>query len=71
MNIPSFKDLEEITRSRYAMVNATAKRARKIVDGSQKLIETDSFKPVSIAIEEILEHKVEIAHDEPGSEGDE
>ncbi|MDI9501683.1 MAG: DNA-directed RNA polymerase subunit omega [Tissierellia bacterium] len=71
MNIPSFKDLEEITSSRYAMVNATAKRARKIVDGSQKLIETDSFKPVSIAIEEILEHKVEIAHDEPGSEGDE
>ena len=71
MNIPSFKDLEEITSSRYAMVNATAKRARKIVDGSQKLIETDSFKPVSIAIEEILAHKVEIAHDEPGSEGDE
>lgn len=71
MNIPSFKDLEEITSSRYAMVNATAKRARKIVDGSQKLIETDSFKPVSIAIEEILEHKVEITHDEPGSEGDE
>ena len=71
MNIPSFKDLEEITSSRYAMVNATAKRARKIVDGSQKLIETDSFKPVSIAIEEILEHKVELAHDATGSEGDE
>ena len=71
MNIPSFKDLEEITSSRYAIVNATAKRARKIVVGSQKLIETDSFNPVSIAIEEILEHKVEIAHDEPGSEGDE
>ena len=60
MIIPSFKELEEITNSRYAMVNATALRARRIVDGSQKLIETASFKPVSITLEEILEHKVEI-----------
>ncbi len=64
MIIPSFKELEEITHSRYAMVNATAQRARKIVDGSQKLIDTDSFKPVSIAMEEILQHKVEIEPDQ-------
>lgn len=60
MIIPSFKELEEITHSRYAMVNATALRARKIVDGSHKLIDTESFKPVSIALEEILENKVTI-----------
>ncbi len=60
MIIPSFKELEEITHSRYAMVNATAKRARRIVDGSEKKIKTDSFKPVSIALEEILAGKVEI-----------
>ncbi len=65
MIIPSFKELEEITHSRYAMVNATAKRARRIVNGSKKRIKTDSFKPVSIALEELLDHKVEIV--QPGT----
>lgn len=69
MIIPSFKELEKITNSRYAMVNATAKRARKIVDGSKKRIQTESFKPVSIALEEILNHKVQIVNpDAPKNE---
>lgn len=68
MIIPSFSDLEEITHSRYAMVNVTAKRARKLVDGYAKRVETSSFKPVSIALEEILEHKVEIVETPPVAE---
>lgn len=64
MKIPSFKELEEITNSRYAMVNATAARARRIVDGSEKLIKTESFKPVSVALEEILGDKVQIIDEE-------
>ena len=69
MIIPSFKELEEITVSRYAMVNATAKRARRIVDGSEKKIKTESFKLVSIALEEILGGKVDII--EPSESDDE
>ena len=60
----AYKELEEITYSRYAMVNATAARARKIVDGSKKLIKTESFKPVSVAFEEILGNKVQIIDEE-------
>lgn len=68
MIIPSFKELEEVIGSRYAMVNATAMRARKLVDGSEKLIKTKSFKPVSVALEEILEDKVEIIQYENSEE---
>ncbi|WBW49259.1 DNA-directed RNA polymerase subunit omega [Peptoniphilus equinus] len=52
MNIPSFKELKEITNSRYGLVILVSKRARKIVDGNTPLIDTKEEKPVSIAIDE-------------------
>lgn len=55
---PSFNELSKIGDSRYTLVMLTAKRARQIVDGAEPLIETQSTKPVTIAIEEILERKV-------------
>ncbi|WP_406242135.1 DNA-directed RNA polymerase subunit omega [Tissierella carlieri] len=36
----------------------TAKRARKIIEGAEPLVETNSKKPVSIALEEVLEGKI-------------
>ncbi len=55
---PSINDLSNKGDSRYTLVMLTAKRARQIVDGAKPLIETTSKKPVSIAIEEMVEGKI-------------
>lgn len=55
MNIPSFNELREITSSRYGLVMLVSKRARKLVDGNDALIKTKKEKPVSIAIEEVID----------------
>lgn len=52
---PSFQELADKGDSRYTLVMLTAKRARKIIDGAEALVETDSKKPVSIALQEVLE----------------
>ncbi len=58
---PSFNELAERGDSRYTLVMVTAKRARRIIEGSEPLIETSSKKPVSIALEEVLEGKIQYA----------
>ena len=63
MDNPSFKDLKNIYDSRYALVMMTAKRARKIVDGSKPLIETKDKNPITIALEEIMNGKVDLVRD--------
>ena len=55
---PSIGEITKKADSRYTLVMLTAKRARQIVEGSKPYIETDSKKPVSIAIAEILEDKI-------------
>ena len=55
---PSFAHVLEKGDSRYTLVMLTAKRARQIVEGSEPLIETESNKAVTIAIQEIVEGKV-------------
>lgn len=55
---PSFKDLADKGDSRYTLVMLTAKRARKIVEGAEPLLDTTSKKPVSIALEEVMEGKI-------------
>ncbi len=55
---PSISEITKKADSRYTLVMLTAKRARQIVDNSKPYIETESNKPVSIAIGEILEDKI-------------
>ena len=55
---PSFKELEKIDKSRYALVVMTSKRARRIVNGSTTLMETDAQKPITQALQEIVAQKV-------------
>lgn len=55
---PSFRELASRGDSRYTLVILASKRAREIVEGGKPLIETDSIKPVSIAIEEIMADKI-------------
>lgn len=55
---PSINELSNIGDSRYTLVMLAAKRSRQLVDGAKPLIETKSTKPVSIAIEEIIQRKI-------------
>lgn len=55
---PSFRELAKRGDSRYTLVILASKRAREIVEGSKPLVETDSVKPVSIALEEIMADKI-------------
>ena len=61
---PSINELSSIADSRYTLVMLTAKRSRQLVDGAKPLIETSSTKPVSIAIEEVIEGKIKFVRPE-------
>lgn len=52
---PPIIELLEKVKDRYSLVTITARRARQIVDGSKPLIDIDSTKPVTIAINEIYQ----------------
>ena len=58
MYIPSLKELSKIGDSRYTLVIVTAKRSRELIDNSKPIIETSSTKPVTIALEEVVEGKI-------------
>lgn len=61
MNIPSFGEIDKITKSRYALVMLVSGRAREIIDGDEPLVDTSIYKPVSLAIEETMKGAVEFA----------
>ena len=61
---PSFAHVLEKGDSRYTLVMLAAKRARQIVEGSEPLIDTNSKKAVTIAIEEIIDSKVKYQNPE-------
>lgn len=58
MKQPSLDVLMRHVDSKYTLVVAAAKRAREITEGSHKLVETESYKPVSLALEEIANDKI-------------
>jgi len=58
MIFPPLSSLLEKVNSRYTLVVATAKRARQLADGSNKLTEHVSDKPVTVALHEINEGKI-------------
>jgi DNA-directed RNA polymerase subunit omega len=55
---PSINELSKLGDSRYTLVMLASKRSRQLVEGAKPLIDTTSTKPVSIAIEEIVEGKI-------------
>lgn len=57
---PSTGELLEKTDSKFRLVIATAKRARQISDGDEKLVNIEEEAPVTIAANEIAEGKVNI-----------
>lgn len=60
---------EPVVNSRYAIVIATAKRARQLISGAEPMAEKKTCpKPLSIAVEEVFESKVKIIPDEAKNE---
>jgi DNA-directed RNA polymerase subunit omega len=55
---PSLDTLRKRVDSKYTLVVAAAKRARQLVEGSEKLSEVKSNKPVTVALFEINEGKI-------------
>jgi DNA-directed RNA polymerase subunit omega len=63
MRQPPIDTLMEKLESKYALVVAAAKRARALTGGKESLIKNlpaDVRKPVSVALEEIVEDKIDI-----------
>ncbi len=58
MIYPTLAKLLEKVDSKYTLVTAVSKRAREIVDGSERLVDVKSNKPVTIAVNEIAEGMV-------------
>lgn len=56
---PSIVDLLKKVDNRYSLVVVASKRARQLIEGKEPLINVDSTKPVTIAINEINEGAIE------------
>ena len=50
---PSVVDLLKKVEDRYSLVIVTSKRARQLIDGSKHLVDVDSKKALTIAINEV------------------
>ncbi len=55
---PSIVSLLDKVENRYSLIVLTAKRSRELIDGAKPLVDMDSTKPVTIAINEIEEDKI-------------
>ena len=63
---PDIKDLMRNMDSRYTLVVTAAKRARQLTAGAEPLTRFRSDKPVTLAIHEIAEGKVDYFRDAAG-----
>lgn len=50
---PSVSELLKQVDNRYGLVTVAAKRARQLVAGQDPLIDSESIKPLSIAVQEV------------------
>jgi DNA-directed RNA polymerase, omega subunit len=60
-----------VVKSRYSIVQATARRARQIISGEESFVYSEGKKPLSVAIEELNSGKVKIILDDSILEEDE
>ncbi|HEY8416571.1 MAG TPA: DNA-directed RNA polymerase subunit omega [Limnochordales bacterium] len=66
MNQPPIDELREKVDSRYRLVVAAAKRARQLLEGAPRLVDVPSDKPVTIALWELREGKLEVEQTKSG-----
>ena len=55
---PTLAALMTTVDSKYTLVTLAAKRARQLTDGDEPLVDVDTTKVVSIAMEEIDQAKI-------------
>lgn len=55
---PTLESLMKHVDSKYTLVTLAAKRARQLVDGDEPLVDIETTKVVSIAMEEIDQGKI-------------
>ena len=55
---PTLESLMKRVDSKYRLVTLAAKRARQLTDGDKPLVDVDTTKVVSIAMEEIDQGKI-------------
>ena len=55
---PTLESLMTKVDSKYTLVTLAAKRARQLTDGDEPLVDVDTTKLVSIAMEEIDQGKI-------------
>jgi len=58
MLYPSINELLKKVDSRYTLVMLVSKRARQLVEGRSPLIDAETSKPVSIAVQEVADGKI-------------
>ncbi|MFD2171453.1 DNA-directed RNA polymerase subunit omega [Tumebacillus lipolyticus] len=66
MIYPSIDKLMHLADSKYSLVVAASKRARRIQDGAEKMITVQSNKNVTVALNEISEEKVRFVRTKDG-----
>lgn len=62
---------DPVVSSRYSIVMATSKRARQIIAGDDELVDGRGKKPLSVAVEELNQGKIQILTDEAAEETEE
>lgn len=55
---PGIGDMLKKAENGYMLVTITSKRARQLIDGTPQLVDMDSNKPVTIAVNELHEDKI-------------
>jgi DNA-directed RNA polymerase subunit omega len=66
MIYPSIDKLMKKADSKYSLVVAASKRARRIQDGAKKLVDIQTNKNVTVALHEIAEDKVRFVRTKEG-----
>ena len=71
MSESTFEELRGKVDSIYLLVNVASRRARELLAGAPRLIETESTDPLKIALEEISQGKITWKRNETIPEGGE
>jgi DNA-directed RNA polymerase subunit omega len=66
MIYPSIDKLMEKADSKYTLVVAASKRARRIQDGAERLVNVQTNKNVTVALNEISQDKVTFVRTKEG-----
>ncbi len=66
MGQPPLEELLKKVNEKYALVVLAAKRARQVMEGDPKLVESKSNKPVTIAMMEVAQGKVSFKRTKAG-----